>query len=53
MKYIIKLESGKYIEKFFASGIVTTSDIKLARKYSKSDAIKRIAKWDLKAELIN
>lgn len=52
MKYVIKLQDGKFIEKFFKTSVVSTSEINRAGQYSKSIAIKRIENLNIQAELI-
>jgi len=52
MKYVIKLTDGKFIEKFFKNSICITSDIKRARKYTKSIAIKRLENLNIDGELL-
>ena len=40
--YKIKLQDGTFVEKFFKSSILITEDIKFARSYNKTTAIKRM-----------
>jgi len=51
MKYIIKLENGYYVEKFFAKTYLITTEINRARKYSKMVAEAQIIKKNLKADI--
>jgi hypothetical protein len=53
MKYIIKLQDGKYVEQFFKSAVCVTNEINKAGKYTKSIANKRIENLKIKAVLIN
>jgi hypothetical protein len=52
MKYIIKLEDGKYVEQFFKSSVCVTSEINRAGKYTKSIASKRLQNLNIKGTLI-
>ena len=52
MKYIIKLEEGKFVEQFFKTSILLTDNIKRAGKYTKAIALKRLENLNVKGELI-
>lgn len=51
-KYIIKLEDGKFVEKFYKSSVCVTSVIKRGGKYSRSIANKRLDNLKLNGELL-
>jgi hypothetical protein len=52
MKYLIQLEDNKFVEQFSKNSIAVTNNIKMAGKYTKSIANKRLLNFNIIGALI-